>query len=387
MKKRFSVLHLLLAVLVTAAVSLGGAAVWVWSTLGSEGLAVVQGWLLSQTMFVGECSAEAASEGALDGLVTALGDRWTHYLNPQEFAQQTQTRSNSYVGVGITVDLTGTDGIRILAVEPEGPAAQAGLRPGEIITAVDGVSAAGEGLQTARDSIAGEAGTQVELTVRAGDGSSRTVTVTRAVVQVHSVTSRLLDGEVGLVTIRNFYSGTADAFQKEVEDLLDQGAGALVLDVRNNPGGYVTELTAMLDFLLPEGDIFRSTTWQGRESVTTSDESCVQLPIAVLVNGDSYSAAEFFAAQLREAGWAVVVGLPTCGKGFSQQTMELQNGGALLLSTAKYATGGGVSLVDTGVTLDREVELFQEKAALLASGLLEPEEDDQLQAAVELLQR
>ena len=147
------------------------------------------------------------------------------------------------------------------------------------------------------------------------------------------------------------------------------------------------ELTALLDYLLPEGDIFRSETKAGTKRVVTSDADCVDLPMAVLVNGSTYSAAELFAAQLQEMDRGVIVGEPTFGKGFSQQTFPLLYGGAINLSTARYYTGGGVCLIGTGLTLDREVALTEEQSAALSSGALAPEDDPQLQAAIALLKK
>ena len=195
----------------------------------------------------------------------------------------------------------------------------------------------------------------------------------------------MLADQVGLVSIQNFYSGTADLVRQGVEELQAQGARALVFDLRNNPGGYVTELTEILDFLLPEGTIFISRTNDGEETVYTSDAACVDLPMAVLVNAESYSAAEFFAAELREAAGAVVAGEQTSGKGYSQMLFTLADGSAISLSTARYYTGNGISLIGTGVTPEPLVELSQEEAQRLLAGTLSPEEDPQLQSALETL--
>ena len=150
-------------------------------------------------------------------------------------------------------------------------------------------------------------------------------------------------------------------------------------------GGYVTELTEILDYLLPEGNIFISRTNDGEEVTYTSDASCVDLPMAVLVNANSYSAAEFFAAQLRESVGAPVVGEQTSGKGYSQILFDLPDGSAIGLSTARYYTGKGVSLIGTGLTPDTEVTLSEEDQQKLLVGELTPAEDAQFQAAVAAL--
>ena len=209
--------------------------------------------------------------------------------------------------------------------------------------------------------------------------------VTRRAIQGQLVRYELLDTDVGYVAVSNFYTDCAQQFRSAVDDLVEQGAVGLVFDMRNNGGGYVHELTDMLDYLLPEGPIFRSQDVMGLEEVIQSDENYVNLPMATLVNRDTYSAAEIFAAQLQESAGAAIVGEETSGKGYSQQPVYLPNGGELHLSTGKYTTGAGVSLVGTGVSLDARVELTEEESLALWTGQLGHEEDAQLQKSLELL--
>ena len=172
-----------------------------------------------------------------------------------------------------------------------------------------------------------------------------------------------------------------------MDELQQQGAKALIFDVRSNPGGYVSELTQILDDLLPEGVIFRTTAYNGKEKEYTSDASCVDLPMAVLVNADSYSAAEFLAAQLQESAGAAVVGEQTSGKGYSQMLFDLPDGSAMGLSTARYFTGSGKSLIGTGLTPDPQVSLTQAQQRDLLMGKLAHEDDAQLQAAIQTLRQ
>ena len=240
-------------------------------------------------------------------------------------------------------------------------------------------------LETMLSAIQGEEGTTVSLEVEGTDGARRTVEVTRQ--EIHGVTATwtMTENQVGLVTILNFYAGTADLVKQGVAALQEEGAQALVFDLRNNPGGYVTELTEILDYLLPEGNIIISRTNDGEEVTYTSDASCVDLPMAVLVNANSYSAAEFFAAQLRESVGAPVIGEQTSGKGYSQILFDLPDGSAIGLSTARYYTGKGVSLIGTGLTPDTEVTLSEEDQQRLLAGELTPAEAAQFQAAVAAL--
>lgn len=369
-QKRFSLFQMLLAVVLTAAVVLAAGAVVMNHLLGGAGgRSLLEAWRLINTRFVGEYDGDAVVDGALEGMVAALGDRWSYTLTEEELAAQNQRRTNQYVGIGVTVSYENEAGLEILEVTPGGPAEAAGLRPGEVLTAVDGTSLAGEARYEGAGLIQGEAGTAVTLEVLGTDGDTRTVEVERAGIETDPVESGMLAGDVGYVALANFYDNSAQRLEEAVEALMDQGARALVFDMRDNGGGYLHELTDMLDFLLPEGPVFISRDRAGNESVTTSDASCVDLPMAVLVNANTYSAAEFFAAELQERGAAVVVGEPTSGKGYSQQTFTLPYGGAVNISTGAYFTGSGASLIGTGLTLDAEVYNTGEEDAQLAAAL------------------
>lgn len=374
----------LLSVVITLAVVAGA----VIALLGRDGLAVVQGWLLARWAFVEEdADLSEAADQALSGMVTGLGDRWSYYVDEESYAALQDSRANEYLGIGVTVTTEREEGLSVLSVTPDGPTDRAGVVAGDVITAVDGVSVAGEARFEGTGLIGGEAGTQQKLTLLGADGTTREVTVTLEYIQVAVVQGTMLDNGMGLVTIRNFNSRATEEFEAAVTELVEQGASALLFDVRNDGGGYVRELTQMLDFLLPEGPVFQSSPRWGPATVIESDADCIDLPFGVLVNGQSYSAAELFAAQLRESAGAPIVGEVTSGKGYSQRTFPLLNGGALGLSTARYSTGSGVSLIGTGLTPDVEVSLTEEEAAKLAAGQLAPEEDPQLQALIDQMER
>ena len=355
----------------------------VWKVVGQDGRTLLQAYQLIRSEFVGEYDSQTHLETTLETMVDALGDRWSYYLDPEEAQRTREARSNAYVGIGVTVSYPeGEEGLYVEAVAENGPAAAAGLRPGDTILAVGEVRLAGEDRSRGTELIQGEAGTQVELLLRGGGGEERTVSVTRGRVEEHPVSYALLADGTGLITIQNFNSRCADEAIAAVDALREQGAERLVFDVRNNGGGFLDELTRLLDYLLPEGPIFRSQTKAGRETVVSSDAGCVEMPMAVLVNENTYSAAELFAAELQEWDWGEVVGVQTFGKGFSQQTFPLLNGGAVNLSTAKYFTGQGNCLIGVGLTPDRVVELDEEQAAKLRARILDPAEDPQLQAAI-----
>ena len=216
-------------------------------------------------------------------------------------------------------------------------------------------------------------------------GETFDVTVTRATIEVEVVRAELLDGNVGYLKINNFDSGCAEKSIAAIESLREQGATSLLFDVRFNPGGHKDELVELLDYLLPEGPLFRSVDYKGNEDIDYSDASCVELPMAVLVNGDSYSAAEFFAAALQEYGVGTVVGTQTVGKANYQQTFVLSDGSAVAVSTGHYQTPHGVTLAGVGITPDIPVEVDDDTYLKIYSNALEKSEDAQLQAAIAAL--
>ena len=369
--RRFTGAHLLAAVVLTAVVCVGGSILIFRASMGTYGASLLEGLKLVEDKFVGEYD-ETAVDAALEGLVSGLGDRWSYYLTEEEYQAQNQRRTNQYVGIGVTVTYEREDGLLIQEVTAGGPAEAAGLRSGEVITAVDGVSLAGDARFEGSSLIQGEEGTTVSLEVLGAGGVSRTVEVARASMDTEPVEYEMLEGDVGYVRLLNFYDNSAARLEAAVAELQAQGAQAMIFDMRDNGGGYLSQLTDMLDFLLPEGPIFITRDKAGHEEVTYSDASCVDLPMVVLVNEDTYSAAEFFAAELQEWGVARIVGEPTSGKGYSQQTFALPHGGAIAISTGAYFTGSGTSLIGTGLTLDQEIYQTGEG-------------DAQLEAALELL--
>ena len=362
---------ILIAVGLTLAMTVGGGI----ALLGRSGLTLVQGYLLAKFAFVEtDADLNQAVDSALDGLVEGLGDRWSYHLDQESYQATLDSRANNYVGVGVTINNEREEGLLVLEVVEDGPAHQAGVVAGDVITHVDGASVAGEARYQAGELIRGEEGTQVQLTLLGVDGTTRTVICTRQTLKSESASGTLLDQAVGYVRLDNFYSGAADSLRRQVERLTGQGATSLVFDVRSNPGGYIAELVSILDYLLPEGPIFVERPRWGSETVYESDGECVDLPMVVLVNADSYSAAELFAAQLRESAQVPVVGELTSGKGYAQLTFPLLNGGGLGLSVSAYCTGGGHSLIGEGLTPDVEL-------ALDTTGGF----DNQLKAAVDLL--
>ncbi|MBQ6712101.1 MAG: S41 family peptidase [Clostridia bacterium] len=333
--------------------------------------------------YVGDYEEADALELAAAGYVAGLGDVWSGYYTAEQTASIREEESNQYVGIGVSYGIQEDNLYEITAVTPGGPADKAGMLPGDRLLTADGVDV--NTLESPDDLgalVKGEVGTLVTITVdRAGE--ELTFQITRDTILVYSVTSQLLEGSVGYIAISDFNSNVEKEFRSHMESLTAQGAKAFVFDVRNNPGGYVSVMHDMLDSLLPEGPVITMVDKAGTEMPLTSDKACLEVPMAVITNAYSISAAEFFAAALQEYGMATVVGEKTGGKGYSQQTFMLSDGSSVNLSTTRYYTPKGNSLAETGVTPDQTVELSVEDLSLLLSGKLEPAEDEQLQAALQ----
>ena len=377
------ILKLMSYVLVAALASTATLAITAWNREDSK-LAELQSIIEQQ--FIGEVDVTAIEDAAADAMVYALGDRWSYYIPAASYQDHVDSMNNSYVGVGITIMVAEDDtGFLITKVEENGPAAEAGLQAGDVIVGISGQSAAGMTTSDASALVKGEEGTTVDMTIRR-DGEEITYTVERRTVLIVVARGQMLEDNVGLVTITNFDARCAEETIAAIESLLDQGAEKLIFDVRNNPGGYKSELVKVLNYLLPEGDLFRSEYYNGTDYTDKSDAKCLEIPMAVLMNSESYSAAEFFAAALEEYEAAVTVGEQTIGKGYFQTTIELSDGSAVGLSVGKYYTPKGVCLAEVGgLTPNVPVEVDEETFADIYAGLLEPDEDPQIQAALAAL--
>ena len=334
--------------------------------------------------FIGDIDWKVAEDNAAAGLIAGLGDRWSYYMTAEGYDSYLEQMNNSYVGVGITVKEREDRYLDILEVAKGGPAEAAGVEPGGVVVRVGEQDISEIGINGATTLIKGEEGTEVTLTIRYGE-EEKEFTMTRAYFEVTVASGQMLDDGIGMVTIENFDGRCASETIAAIEELIDQGATKLIFDVRNNPGGYKTELCEVLDYLLPEGPLFRSEYYDGTVSVDESDEKFLDMPMAVLVNSESISAAEFFAAALDEYEAATVVGEQTIGKGYFQQAYRLSDGSAVGLSVGRYTTPSGVSLTDVGITPDVVVEVEDELFWQIYYGNVQWQEDPQVMAAVEVL--
>ena len=379
-----------LAVITTANITLYVAADYYGTRLGNlqaseekySKLAEVSS--IVEKYFVGEYDEEELMDGAISGYVSALGDKWSGYYTAEEYKLINDDNNNKYAGVGITVSYdTEKDIYTITALTDEGPAQQAGIGINDIIRAVEGKELEGVSQNELVSMVRGEVGTEVTLTIEKQSGEVKDYTLERQEIYTPDITSEMLEGNIGFIRIDAFDKGAEQEFETHLQSLVDAGAKALIFDVRVNGGGYADVMSEMLDKLLPKGMIISMTDKNGNTDENYSDDECVGLPMAVLTNRYSISAAEFFAAAIQEYGVGTVVGEKTGGKGYAQTMMPLSDGSALNISTYRYYTPKGNTLAETGVTPDVEVALEEEKLQDFYS--LEKEEDTQLQKAIEIL--
>ena len=383
MKVCWKILSYVMTVLLTAAITLTICLI----TFGpnSKGAnKLVQLENLIGECFIGEVDVSEMEDAAAIAMVECL-DRWSYYIPADQYQAYQEQMDNAYVGVGITIQLDEeSKGFRIKEVTPNGPADQAGILMDDILIGAAGQDIRGMDTEGVAGLVKGKENTKVELTVLR-DGEEKRFTVTRKKVAVTVATGTMLDGGIGLVTIENFDARCAEETIAAIDSLVEQGATAIIFDVRNNPGGFAAEMVEILDYLLPKGELFRTVDYRDREDVQMSDAKYLDLPMAVLVNRNSYSAAEFFAAALNDYDAAVIVGEQTSGKGHFQNTFELSDGSAVSLSVGKYFTPGGVSLEGVGITPEVPVAVNEETEALIYYNQLPPAEDPQIQAAIAAL--
>lgn len=339
-------------------------------------------------MFIGEVDQAYMDDVMASAMVASLDDQWSYYVPADQYQLYEEQHTNSYVGIGVTIlVLEDESGFAVQQVEPNGPAKEGGILPGDVIVAVDGVRVTELGAEEAQNRISGSEGTTVSITVLRQE-QELTVSLTRRSILMEVASGKMVTDAIGYIQINNFNERCAQETLSIFADLEAQGAKAMIFDVRFNPGGYVSEMVEVLDYLLPAGVLFRSEDYMGRSQEETSDAACKDIPMVVLINSNSVSAAEFFAAALTEYDYAVTVGQPTLGKGYFQQGIELSDGSLVNLSVGKYYTPKGVSLAEVGgLQPDVLVEVDEETMAKIYSETISAQEDLQLQTAIAELQK
>ncbi len=331
--------------------------------------------------YVGEYEEKDLLDMLALGYMSGINDKWAYYTTAESLQSLYEDKAGSYAGIGVTVTQDADTGLlTVMEVYDESPAAEAGIRRFDKLYSVEDELVSVLGMDATVAKVRGEVGTQVRIGIQR-DGEVMEFTVERRVVKKTSVYSELIDGEIGFLRVSKFTAAAAEQFDEKLDNLVDIGAMGFIIDVRNNPGGQLTTLISMLDRLMPPGEVFIERDKAGNENRLSVDEEYYDLPLIVLVNEYSYSAAEYFAAVMQEQSRAFVVGTPTTGKGEGQQTFTLSDGSAVTFSVIKYYTPNGVSIGEMGgITPDMETEIPYEK--LVQIGSMEYTEDPQIMAAV-----
>lgn len=351
--KKFKLTHLIIVCLVVAALTAGATYALTIGGIGSkqyfdDAKAYVEIEKIINENYIGSVDDDTLFNAAASAMVRSIDDKWSYYMSPEEYAAYKLTSSNEYAGIGISVKQNDSGDFEIFSVDSGTPAEAAGLTAGQLIVSVDGQPVADMTLSEMQELIRSKLNKDFPMVVSDKKGNEVSVTVACEIIYKDPVSSRMLDGNIGYIKIANFEAGSSEGTINAIERLAAEGATSFIFDVRNNPGGLLSELVSLLDYLLPDGDLFISVDKQGNETVKTSDKICLSSKMAVLVNANTYSAAEFFAAALQEYDWATIVGENTTGKARSQITLELSNGGAVHISTHKYLTPDRVDLSEVG---------------------------------------
>ena len=339
---------------------------------------------LYRTLYIGDIDEETLTDNLIRGYVLGTGDKYAYYLDEEQFAEMMASNNAELQGIGIMV-IYQNDLIEIISVMPDSPALDAGLEPGDIIAYVGGESVAELGYTAAVNRLQGEAGTLAEFTVQRGD-ELIDFSIERGYVNEQSVMYHVYepDPTIGIVKILSFNLGTPEQFKSACEELIAGGVTKFVFDVRYNPGGDLESITEILDYLLPEGPIVRIVDAEGNEDVRYSDASELDMPMCVLVNSSTASAAELFSSALQDYDKAELVGTVTYGKGTMQTIIRLADNTGIGISYRMYNPPYSDNYEGVGVQPDYVVEMDESVADKNIYKITDAE-DTQLQKAIELL--
>lgn len=333
--------------------------------------------------YLGEISTDKLEEGVYAGLIYGLGDVYSRYYTKDEYEQESVTTEGSYVGIGVAMQKYTAGGVQIVECYKGSTAEEARVKVDDVITAINGEDITDTELQDVVSMIKDNEDKDVVLTVQRKGEDTQEITVKVSNVELPSVFGEMLDENTGYIQITEFKGVTVEQYEEIFADLKEQGMERLVVDLRDNPGGLLNVVCDILRDILPEGLIVYTEDKNGNRSEETCDgKNPLDMPLAVLVNGNSASASEIFAGAVKDYGLGTIVGTTTYGKGVVQSIRQLSDGSAVKLTIANYYTPKGNSINKTGIRPDVEVELSPE---LLNQEEITHEEDNQLQAALNSL--
>ena len=309
-----------------------------------------------ESFYFGDVDDETAKDNIYKAYLSSYGDKYTMYYTADEYKALKESTNGKFYGIGAVCQLSGEGGVLLVDVYDNGAGYQAGLRSGDRVVNVDGRDITDMELSSAVALIKGDKGTSVTLEVIRGT-ERLTFSAVRDAVEAKTVSYTLLDNNIGYLSISQFEEVTTKQFKAAVEDLQSQGMKGLVIDIRNNPGGLLDTVVGMLKYMLPDGLIVYTEDKQGnRKEYKGQDNDEFNLPLAVLVNGNSASASEIFAGAIQDYGKGTIIGTQTYGKGIVQTVKPLTDGSAIKFTIAKYFTPKGQDIHGKGVTPDMVVE-------------------------------
>lgn len=333
--------------------------------------------------YLGETDTASLKEGVYSGLIYGLGDVYSRYYTREEYEQESATTEGSYVGIGVSMQKNTAGGVQIVECYKGSTAEEAGLKADDVITAINGEDITDAELKDVVSIIKSNENKDVVLTVQRQGEDTQEITVKVSNVELPSVFGEMLDKNTGYIQITEFKGVTAEQYEEAFGNLKDQGMERMIVDLRDNPGGLLNSVCDVLRKILPEGLIVYTEDKNGNRSEETCDgKNALDMPMAVLVNGNSASASEIFAGAVKDYGIGTIVGTTTYGKGVVQSIRQLSDGSAVKLTVANYYTPKGNSINKTGIQPDVEVDLAPE---LLNKDEITHEEDNQLQKALEVL--
>ncbi len=334
--------------------------------------------------FLGDVDEEKLKEGAIKGYIEGLDDQYTEYISKDDMKDYLEDATGNFVGIGIYMTKD-TDANKIMVLSPikGSPAEKAGILPGDYIVAVDDVTYTADDMSVAANKIKGEVGSSVKIEILR-NSETKTFEITRENIKVNPVEGKVLENNIGYIEFSSFDDGTADDFKAKYEELEKQGIKSLVIDLRNNGGGIVSEALQIADYILEKDDvILYEVDKNNKEEIKKSENNpIINMPIVLLTNGNTASSSEILAGALKDHEKAKIVGTKTYGKGVIQQLLTLPDGSGLKITSEEYLTPNKTKINKIGIEPDEKVELPDTVKNVLT---VEQKDDTQLQKAIEIL--
>ncbi|MCX4130127.1 S41 family peptidase [Megamonas funiformis] len=326
-----------------------------------------------ETKYVNDTDDVKLIDSAIDGMVKSLNDPHSNYLSPKMYKTLMEQTEGSFAGIGVVMGMDNEQKIHIVGIMENSPGQKAGLQEGDEILAVDGVPVTQMAFDEVAAHVRGQAGTDVVLTIMR-DNANQDITITRDNIKLKTVGHKMLDNNIGYIQIVSFSEDTANEFNEAYNDLKNQGMKALVLDLRNNPGGLLTTCVEIAKKLVPKGEIVSIVDKQGNKETYSSSLEAPEYPLVVLINKNSASASEILSGAIQDTKAGTIIGNTSYGKGSVQTILPMFEDDAVKLTIAKYYTPSGRSIDGTGITPDIEINLDENATS-----------DTQLDKALEVL--